>query len=246
VADATADTASGERRTPPPHEPGAPAIEEASDAPPPLAPLPPPAPRRGGDERGGAAADAGEAAGGARLAYGAGDYERAAALARRALAGARQADGGAAARDEEGMWIVLVRSLANLGRLAEAGEACAAALDRIVLSAELTYLHAVLLAQGGRHAESARAARRALYLDRRLVVAHLALGEALAALADAAGARRSFRNAAALLAAIPPDAPVPGADGEPAARLLAIARFRVRALGGAAPSAANLPRADAW
>jgi chemotaxis protein methyltransferase CheR len=126
--------------------------------------------------------------------------------------------------------VLHVRTLANHGDLAAAGRACAAALDRHRTSAELAYLHAVLLAEAGRPADSATAARTAIYLDRHLVVAHLALGAALTKLGDVAGAGRSFRNAARLLAALPADAPVPAADGESAARLAEMVRLRLRLL----------------
>ena len=112
-----------------------------------------------------------------------------------------------------------------------AGRACAAALDHHRTSAELTYLHAVLLAEGGRVADAANAARAALYLDRTMVVSHLALGTALAKLGDAEAARRSFKNAARLLANMPADAPVPAADGEPAGRLAEMVRLRLKLLG---------------
>lgn len=130
--------------------------------------------------------------------------------------------------------VATVRRLANEGRLDDAGRACAAALDRHPDSAELLYLHALLLAEAGHHAESAVAARRALYLDRNLAVAHLGLGCALARLGDTDGARRAFRNAEELLAALPPSTPVPAADGEPAGRLAEIARVQLRLLGEAA------------
>lgn len=127
--------------------------------------------------------------------------------------------------------VLLVRHLANQGDLAGAGRACAAALDRHRASAELAYLHAVLLGEGGRPADSASAARAALYLDRHMVVAHLALGAALGRLGDQADARRSFRNAASLLAAMPADAVVPASDGEPAGRLAEMVRLQLRLLG---------------
>jgi chemotaxis protein methyltransferase CheR len=154
-------------------------------------------------------------------AYAAADYERAAALARGRI------DGDP---DDERAHVLLVRSLANLGRLPEAGLACAAALDRCRTAAELHYLHATLLAQGGRFADAAGAARRALYLDRTLAVAHLTLGDALARAGDARGARLALGNAESLLSALPADAAVPAADGETAGRLRELARFRRRRL----------------
>lgn len=161
----------------------------------------------------------------AARAYAERDYERAAELAGRFA----QRDGS-----DPLLWIVLVRALANRGDLDGAGRACAAALDRHRTSAELTYLHTVLLAEAGQYADAATAARRALYLDRGLVVAHLALGGALARLGDTDGARRAFRNAERLLAAMPPGALVPASDGEPAGRLVEMARVQLRLLSEAA------------
>ncbi len=189
--------------------------------PPPLAPVSAPA---GEPARVGRGRDADDPVDASR-AYAQRDYERAAELAGRLV----QHD----ARDPD-LWIVLVRALANRGELKAAGQACAAAVDRHRPSAELAYLHAVLLAEAGRHAEAAGAARRALYLDRGLVVAHLALGVALAHLGDTAGARRAVRNAARLLAGMAPEAVVPASDGEPAGRLAEMARVQLQLLGGAA------------
>jgi hypothetical protein len=67
-----------------------------------------------------------------------------------------------------------------------------------------------------------------------MAVAHLALATFLARLGDREGARRSFANAEALLVAMPPDATVPASDGEPAHRLLEIARAQRALLAGEA------------
>lgn len=157
----------------------------------------------------------------ALAAYAQGHYGQAAELARESV------QRGAA---EESVWLVWVRSLANEGRLLEAASVCATALDRHGNSAELTYLESVLLAQSGLYTESAAAARRALYLDRTLVVAHLALGDALSHTGDSAGAALSFRNAERILSRVAPDSPVRGTDGETADRLTQIARYRIGAL----------------
>ena len=153
------------------------------------------------------------------------NYERAAELASRLV----QHDGS-----DPTLWIVLVRALANRGEMEAAGQMCAAALDRHRTSAELAYLHAVLLTEAGRHADAATAARRALYLDRGLVVARLVLGGALARLGDTENARRAFRNAQRALAAIAPHEIVPASDGEPAGRLAEMARVQMQLLRGAA------------
>lgn len=124
--------------------------------------------------------------------------------------------------------VLYIRALANLGHLNDAGRACAAALERHRDVAELHYLHAILIAQAGQSTESARAARRAIYLDRSMIVAHLALGSALVAAGDAASALRAFAASERLLAEMPADAPVPGTDGEPAGRLLELTRVQAK------------------
>ena len=154
------------------------------------------------------------------------DYDRAATLARRCI----ERDAG-----DQGAWIVLVRALANRGDLAGAGRACAAAMDVHRTSPELAYLHAALLAEAGHHANAAAAARRALYLDRGFIVAHLTLGDALARLEDREGARRALRAARRLLAAMAPQQSVPASDGESARRLDEMARLRMDLLGVRAP-----------
>jgi chemotaxis protein methyltransferase CheR len=158
-------------------------------------------------------------AGAAEKAYAHGDYDAAATAAQAAIE---------RGESSERTWVLLVRSHANAGRLSAAGEAVAAALERHQLSSELRYLEGMLLAQAGRRTEAVAAFRRALYLDPAFAVAHLALGESLAANGDAGGARRAYTNAAAALRDVPPDAILHGADGTPAARLLHIARFHLQ------------------
>jgi chemotaxis protein methyltransferase CheR len=157
----------------------------------------------------------------ARRLYAERAYEGAAALARRLL---RRESG------DPGLWIVLVRALANQGDLVGAGRASAAALDRHPASAELHYLHAVLLSEAGRSADSVEAFRRALYLDRGLVVVHLALAGSLSRCGDLAGARRALHAARRALAATPADAIVPASDGESAGRLAEMTEARLELL----------------
>lgn len=154
-------------------------------------------------------------------AYLARDYELAAELARQAIA------------DDPGdptLWPVLVRALANQGRLTDAGEVCAAALDLHPTLAELVYLLSLVLAEDGRYREAVDAARRALYLDPMLVVAHVALGDASGRLGDHRGAELAFRNADRLLGALEPNAVVPASDGEPASRVADVVRMRLKLL----------------
>lgn len=128
-------------------------------------------------------------------------------------------------------WTTWVRALANEGRHDEAADTVMRAIDHVGATAELLYLHAVLLLQCGRPADAAAAARRALYMDRNLIVAHLTLGEAQRRGGNVAGARRALRNAASLLTALDPVATVPASDGESAGRLAELVRVKLSLLG---------------
>ncbi|CAN5907423.1 protein-glutamate O-methyltransferase CheR [soil metagenome] len=128
------------------------------------------------------------------------------------------------------LWIIAIRSVANQGRLNEAGELCARALDLHPLSAELQYLHATLLAEAGWFGDAAAASRRAIYLDRTFVMGHLLLGDALTRTGDPAAARIAFTNVLHLLASTEAGAAVLAADGIPVARLRQVAELRLRAL----------------
>lgn len=132
------------------------------------------------------------------------------------------------APSEPALWILLVRSLANQGNLAEAGRACSAALEHCRTNAELMHLQALLLSSAGHLAEAVAAERRALYLDRRFIMAHLSLGTLLLRSGEGEAARAALRAAERLLAASPPDAVVPASDGETAGKLLASVRRQLR------------------
>lgn len=92
-----------------------------------------------------------------------------------------------------------VRALANVD-ISRAEQACREAAAAHPFSVELHYLHVVLLQELGRLDEAAASARRTLYLDRGLAVAHLSLGSILARRGDLDGARRAYRNARRLCA----------------------------------------------
>ncbi|HEX8822052.1 MAG TPA: tetratricopeptide repeat protein, partial [Archangium sp.] len=115
------------------------------------------------------------------------------------------------------------RALANLDPQA-AVRACAEAAARHPLAVELRYLEALLLMGLGRLQEAERATRQALYLEPSLAVAHLMLGHLLRRQGDPVGAARAFRTAESLCATLPPDEPVPLADGDRAGRLAQVAR----------------------
>ena len=135
--------------------------------------------------------------------------------------------------DRETSWVSRIRALADQGRLEEAGRLCAVVLDRDRLSAELVFLHAMLLAEAGRPREAEAAARQALYLDRELVMAHILRGQSLARLGKRAAAVHAFENARLLLERLDADAPVPAADGQRAGALLDRVMALLRLLGEA-------------
>jgi chemotaxis protein methyltransferase CheR len=77
--------------------------------------------------------------------------------------------------------------------------------------------------------------RRALYLDRHLVVAHLALAAVLTRTGETDAARRALRNAARVLGEMPDAAVVAASDGERAGRLVETVRAHLALLGTGPP-----------
>jgi len=89
-----------------------------------------------------------------------------------------------------------------------------AALRRHPLDAQLHYLRATLLLALDRGEEAEHQARRALYLDPSLAVAHFLLGTILRKRGARPGALRAFRNVRDLCAARPADEAIPAGAGE--------------------------------
>ncbi|MBC7818112.1 MAG: hypothetical protein IAG10_14580 [Planctomycetaceae bacterium] len=127
--------------------------------------------------------------------------------------------------------MIQVRALAN-SDVSRAEQVCGAATARHPLSVELHYLHAVLLLELGQVEAAASAARRVIYLDRSLALAHFTLGSILRGLGDSEGARRAYRNARDLCEARPADELVPLSDGERAGRLKEAADLQLTLLSG--------------
>ncbi len=145
----------------------------------------------------------------ARAALAAGDYDGAMRLTAEI--------GNAAAAT------VALRARANRDGAARALEPAAESVRRYPLSAELHFLHAVLLLELGSLAEATASMRRAVYLDRTLAMAHFVLGTLLARQGDRAGAQRAYRNAAELARSLPADTLLSLGDGERASGLAAAA-----------------------
>ena len=89
-----------------------------------------------------------------------------------------------------------------------------AALRRHPLDAQLHYLRATLLLALDRGEEAEHEARRALYLDPSLAVAHFLLGTILRKRGARPGALRAFRNVRDLCAARQADEAIPAGAGE--------------------------------
>lgn len=126
--------------------------------------------------------------------------------------------------------VIRVRALASLNT-EEAAACCADVVRRHRVSPELNYLHAILLSELDRDTAAAAAARSAVFLDQKLIVGHLALGNAQERLGQIAAARRSFRNALKLAETWPANQPVPCSDGESAERLAQSAARHIALLG---------------
>ncbi len=125
--------------------------------------------------------------------------------------------------------VIYVKALANLDA-ARAETACAELASRHPLSAELHYLHAVLLIENEHADRAADAARRVIYLDRNLALAHFTLGSILRRRGDLNGARRAFRNARNIAKRRPADEIVPLSDGETTAQLVEAAEIQLHRL----------------
>ncbi len=123
-----------------------------------------------------------------------------------------------------------IKALANAAGAVAAADAAAQVTSRFPLSAELHFLHAVLLISLGRDEEAGDVLRRVLYLDRSLAVAHFVVGSLLVRRGDVGGARAAYRNARDLAAKRHPDELLPLSDGEPAGRLSEVAAAQMALL----------------
>lgn len=102
----------------------------------------------------------------------------------------------------------IARDLADGGQWEKAAAACDAIIAAVPLDAWAHFYRAMVHEQMGEDAECEKSLRRAIYLDRRLILPHYHLGLFLARKDDTAGAVRSFRNAQALLSGLPEDGAV--------------------------------------
>jgi chemotaxis protein methyltransferase CheR len=122
-------------------------------------------------------------------------------------------------------YVLMCRTYANEGKLAEALRLSEQALATNKLDVELRYLHAIILQELGMVNEAIEALKRVLYLDPDMVLAHFTLGNLSLKQRKNKDSRKYFNNALELLSRYHPDAIVPEADGLLAGRLIEIIRL---------------------
>ena len=115
--------------------------------------------------------------------------------------------------------LLLARSRANQGLLADALAWCERAGSCDSLDPEVRNLRSSVLQEQGRLDEAAADLRRTLYLDPGFILAHFALGNLGLRQGHPGAGRRHFQNALALLAGCVVDEPLAQADGITAGRL---------------------------
>jgi chemotaxis protein methyltransferase CheR len=119
---------------------------------------------------------------------------------------------------------LLIKSLANQGKLSEALGLCEVALRDDKLDPSLHHLRAEILLEQGMVEEAQLSLTRAIYLDPKLVLAHFALGNLTLWAGKPENARKHLENALALLTTCDPEDIVPGSEGITAGRLREIIR----------------------
>ena len=111
------------------------------------------------------------------------------------------------------VYSLLVRVLANDGRLTDALSWCNRWIAGAKLDAAARYLHAIVLMENGDPVAARSSLQQAIYLQPDMVLAHFALGNLARSGGDSAQASRHFGNALELLARHQRDDLLPEADG---------------------------------
>lgn len=106
-----------------------------------------------------------------------------------------------------------IRDQADRGAWDEADRSCRHLLATERLNPLAHFYHALVLEQLGLHSQTEQALRQAIYLDRKLVLAHYSLGMLLQRSHDVPGAQRCFKSVLRLLEALNDEHVFDGADG---------------------------------
>jgi len=125
------------------------------------------------------------------------------------------------------------RALADSGRWQESIDATNALLASTPLDPAIHFFRALVLEQMGNSDECEKALRRAIYLDRRMVLPHYHLGLFLWRRNDSQGAARSFRNVLGLLDDLADNATFPDGDDMTAGQLRETVLMQLKLIGAA-------------
>jgi chemotaxis protein methyltransferase CheR len=117
---------------------------------------------------------------------------------------------------------LLARVMANQGRLADALQWCEKAISSDKLNPGLYYLAATILQEQGLLDKAAALLKQAIYLDRKIVLAHFALANLARQRGKTKESIKHFANARVLLNAYGHDDVLPESDGMSAGRLIEI------------------------
>jgi chemotaxis protein methyltransferase CheR len=121
-----------------------------------------------------------------------------------------------------------IRALADAGRLREAAQTCAAAIDAHPLDPRLHFYDGVIAQAAGERTRAEAALRRALYLSGDMVMAHYHLGLLLLDGATPESGRRSMTQVIKLCAGLPEKDLVPESDGLTPRDLIERVKMRLR------------------
>jgi chemotaxis protein methyltransferase CheR len=131
--------------------------------------------------------------------------------------------------------VAAIRVLADGGRLQEAAQACAAAIDAHPLDARLHFYDGVIAQAAGQRTRAEAALRRAIYLSGRMVMAHYHLGLLLLDAATPEAGRRVMAQVLKLCADLPRTDMLPESDGLTPRDLSERIEMRLRPQGRPAP-----------
>ena len=115
--------------------------------------------------------------------------------------------------------MLLARTLANQGRLSEAGAWCEKTIAADKLNPASHYLFAVVLQEQGQLTDAVASLKRALYLDPDFVLAWFALGNLFRRQGRLREAEKYFQHALALLGGYAPEQCLAEGEGMTVGRL---------------------------
>ncbi len=119
------------------------------------------------------------------------------------------------------------RLLADCGQFERAGEICRQLVENDPLNAHAYFTLGLIFEHTSSPREAESAFRRAIYLDRGLVLAHYHCGASLQSAGNVVSARKFFENVIGMLDAVATDERVPEGDGMTAGELRGLARMHL-------------------